>query len=631
MMTKTTEYINSSFSDLKQGSFTEIDSEIKRLSTPEKNENGKDVPIDKKTIELINRLNDYKRALMASDKVSSLTEEEKLELGLGILTSSAEKNASNLMSNQIILTGGVYDSGTFSSLNPNGTLKLSDILYTYELSVGINDFDESGMNHEGDEVNRTPVGMISQSYEEFEKTKNELLGKVYSLSTENKEELEKSMSLDISYLDKILKVRDDNGEVMQTGLSIGTEMRVYLNDLMELLPDEKESKNLSDEQALLLIKDNQDELYQKTNALFMHMRFIDILSNNLRGMNYVNNIINRSRKGELLQLKKKPGSSSKAFQWLTKNFGFTATARYTVNDDFANSERTLKLKDVKKRIEDLEAKLINEKLSDEQNTEIKDEIDILKAEFPYNIFDNDRKLWLTKNRRSLNPDEVKELDNLNAKEALLKSPSIEMMTYLTKQSDDILRVADEKYTKLEGEYIGMVEDIHQIEETDLKFAPLQKKINALKPKVDDAKMTLESAISANKQMAEQKLDELTFKQKAWEQSMQSPAMSQMEYNARRAKEPFLLFFRDIVERNNNTVRKQLSFFDGFFSQNGFTIKDKSVMATVLFDILATEEVKAKRAGVGANYEGDVKRNFNNFVDKLTGLLSEKEKDLKCKK
>jgi len=632
MITKTAEYINTQFADIKLGSFKEIDAEINRLSTPEKSESGTSIPITDANQTLINRLNSYKKALMFSDKLSSLSDEEKLEIGMGMMVSSASRKNADIISNQAILTDGIYDKNTFSSLNSDGSISMDDILYTYELAVGINDFNEEGENHDGPSVKETPITELSKSYAKFEETKNDLFTKVYSLSTENKEQLERSMSLDISYLDKILKVRDDNGEVMQTGLSIGSEMRVYLNDLMNLLPDERESKSLSDEQSLLLIKDNQNELYEKTNALFMHMRFIDILSNNLRGMNYVNNIINRSRKGELLQLKKKPGSSSKAFQWLSKNFGFTTTARYKVNDDFANTERTLKLKDVSKRIEDLESKLISEdKLSDEQKVEIKDEIDILKAEFPYNIFDNDRKVWLMKNEKSLSVDERKELSDLKSKEDLLKSPSIEMMTYLTKESDDMLRVADEKHNKLITEYESLVEEVHTMEPNAPKMPLFQKRIDVLKPKVKEAAIELEAAINTNKQIAEKKLDDLKFKQKAWEQSMQSPSMSQMEYNARRAKEPFLLFFRDIVERNNNTVRKQLGFFDKFFSQDGFTIKDKSVMATVLFDILATEEVKAKRAGVGANYEGDVKRNFNNFVEKLTGLLSEKEKELKCTK
>jgi hypothetical protein len=117
-------------------------------------------------------------------------------------------------------------------------------------------------------------------------------------------------------------------------------------------------------------------------------------------------------------------------------------------------------------------------------------------------------------------------------------------------------------------------------------------------------------------------------QRKWEHKMMFA--SEAERLVLKNQEPYMLFFRSVIDFNNDTVRKKLNFYKSFFEKNDtFTIRDKTFIARALFDDLATEDDRSKRVGVGANYEVNVRKNFNDFVSNINKMLN--EDDLKCKK
>lgn len=644
-------YIDEELSDLDFSSVELIEKEIARLSV-EENVDGDTIPLSEDTKKELERLVNYKNVLEFSAKVDALTDEEKQELGTQVMTAN-EDGSGNVLDIRV----GRFDVNEYIF---NDILTDDNIFDVYASISGINGITE----HIATGFDNVPLANVSDKYIPYAKKSQELYSKIKNVSTENKDELERSIRLDVGYLDKILKVRGDNGEVAQGDTSIGEEMSSYITNLLQLLPevnsDDSKRKSLSEEQELLLVmQESQDELYSKTNALYMHMRFLDILSTNLGSMNSINKVINRSKQGTLLQVKMGDTIGAKILEKVHSQLWFK-NVKYTLNTDFSSPEKLLTLKQNKEKLIKLNSKIRDNDISDEERVEMQHEIDILNTEFPNNIFDSDRKKWLesgedtktkwyNKYRKvrkvSLTNEEQLELESLNAKERILKAPTKELMEYLYTRFDNelnsIIKKASQLKLQLDKLDKNNLELIARLKDDTLdgrtrkaieaSLRENNKRKVVIVPKYNELTAEIEERSIALEALATKELDKLVQRQGEWEETMANPNLSEIERQIIMEKQPFLIFFKNIINDNNNTIRKKLTFYDDFFKQGGFSIKDKSVIANVLFDTLADEKSKTSRAGVGANYEGDVKSNFNTFVTRINELLKDKLEPLNCKK
>ena len=645
-------YANDNFGDIS--GVVDIDKEIALLETTKKDAEGKDIAITEDDKKKIERLEKFKIISESIATLEAATPEELLAIGKSYQVND-NKDISELKISEDSKKSitSILDNSLINSIKGQNAITIGSQF------VRANKQQLAGSM----KIISVPMDNLNiEGYGAYSKVRADISSELNSIDVDDKESIQKRIDNDVSYLDRILDINTD-GTVSVSDTNIGKGMYNLTKEIQELVDD---NMTPEEEAEFILSKSyEKDELLNKSYSILLHTKFLNIMSKNLRNLNYVNNVINKAQTDSLLQARPSLWETNGGLRWIQSNFWFKTNTKYTLHSDFKNPERNVLMKDMQVEIDELILKLKSDSISDEQRSDYESKLLLLRNETYSNFFDYDRKIFLEK-KATRTEKEEEELNNFIEKERVLKTPSLELMKYmfvgenehaeaivkhkesLSSLEGDIEKASNEIKSKQDiiARVNGIITDNQNSTTVDPDYdeayynemiTTINEDIAALTSLMDenantnipDAKKSIIESEAKLQESMQEKLDALNQEQEVWEREYNKVGLTDLNRKVLNDNEPYKKFFKDVLDFNNTSLSSKLKFFEGFFEKsNQYTVKDKAIIANMMFDVLSTEEEKSKKAGIGANYEGNVKKNYNNFVSNINTMLD--KDNLKCK-
>jgi len=467
-----------------------------------------------------------------------------------------------------------------------------------------------------------------------------------NLKVDTIEGLERKKTNDINFLEQ-LGIVLDSGEIRNSPLTLSQGMIDYIDEMLMNIP--KATTSEEKKQAIIEVQQS-DKVEQMLQSLVVHQQFLGAISENLQHINSINRIIERTRSNEFLTRKFSFVDDTIAGRIFRNFMWFKTPDKYTLNNKFINPSMTEDAFKINKEISRLNTELSNDKLTIDQQDDIKKQIEILKGMIPYNVFDKERFDFL-EDKANKTLEENTELSDMKEKRRLLEAPSEKLITFLNSVDSVVIFENNEKIAAAEKEISEIEKEIQGLESGRIKAYDevdyyskrnnindvnnsidlLNDKKSILSSKVDELKKSNESIAEQSNKVANVKLEELLKKDKEYKSFINNPNIPEDVRNMMIAQEsPISNFIYEKLNNKFDNIQDLLIFVKEFYNDGKYTIIDRAEISKAVMKIMQDQGEKLAERGVGANYEKNIKTSVGDLFSMINTVFSNKDDLFKCK-